>query len=111
MPGFSRQIQEQLALLVGTHRRKIRPELYHEIVETGGLTLLRLCALLRLAVLLHHSRSREALPDIRLKSDGTVFELYFPRKWLQTRPLTREDFAGEAEVFSAIGFRLVTGEY
>jgi exopolyphosphatase/guanosine-5'-triphosphate,3'-diphosphate pyrophosphatase len=111
MPGFSRQDQEKLALLVGNHRRKIKPEQYHELMEAGGLTLLRLCVLLRLAVLLHHSRSREATPALRLKSDGLKFELRFPKGWLETHPLSQEDFAGETEIFSALGLSLSVGEY
>lgn len=111
MPGFSRQVQESLALLVGAHRRKIRPELYNEIMESGGLTRLRLCALLRLAVRLHHSRSRETLPALRLVASDMRFELLFPAGWLPAHPLTQEDLAGEAEVFSTIGLKLVTGEY
>lgn len=111
MPGFSRQVQERLALLVGVHRRKIRPEQYNEIMENGGLTLLHLCALLRLAVRLHHSRSRETPPELRLKSDGTKFELRFPQGWLTAHPLSQEDFLGEAEVFSTIGLNLLIAEY
>lgn len=110
MPGFSRQVQERLALLVGAHRRKIKPELYNEIMEAGGLTLLRLCALLRLAVVLHHSRSREPLPEIRLLADDMRFELRFPVDWLSAHPLTQADLAGEAEVFSAIGLKLLVSE-
>lgn len=110
MPGFSRPTQERLALLVATHRRKIKPEQYNAIIETGGLTLLRLCALLRLSVLLHHSRSREIPPETGLKSDGLHFELQFPKDWLEAHPLSREDFAGEAEVFAAIGLQLALGE-
>lgn len=106
MPGFSRRTQERLALLVGAQRRTIKPEQYHEIIETGGLALLRLCALLRLSVLLHHSRSRIKLPDISLRSDGVFFELKFPENWLKTHPLTREDFAVEANVFSSAGLQL-----
>lgn len=111
MPGFSRQTQERLALLVSTHRRKIKAENYNEILETGGLTLLRLCAILRLSVLLHHSRSRDEPPWLRLKSDGLQFELQFPKSWLDAHPLSREDFAGEADVFSTIGFQLRISEY
>ncbi len=111
MPGFSRQTQERLALLVGTHRRKIKAEHYNEILEAGGLTLLRLCAILRLAVLLHHSRSREAPPLLRLRSDGIVFELQFPRGWLDAHPLSRADFALEADVFAAIDLKLAISEY
>lgn len=106
MPGFSRRNQERLALLVGTHRRKIKPEQYNEIIETGGITLLRLCALLRLSVLLHHSRSRSTPTDIFMKSDGVFFEIKFPKNWLEAHPLTREDFSAEADIFSAIGLRL-----
>ncbi|MDI1301696.1 MAG: exopolyphosphatase [bacterium] len=106
MPGFSCLTQERLALLVATHRRKIKSEQYNEIIETGSLSLLRLCALLRLSVLLHHSRSRETPPDIHLDTDGLSFELQFPRNWLERHPLTREDFSAEAETFSAIGLQL-----
>jgi len=106
MPGFSCLTQARLALLVATHRRKIKSEQYNEIIETGSLSLLRLCALLRLSVLLHHSRSREVPPDIRLKSDGLFFELHFPKNWLEKHPLTREDFTAEAETFAAIGLKL-----
>ncbi|MGH8492019.1 MAG: exopolyphosphatase [Moraxellaceae bacterium] len=111
MPGFSRQTQERLALLVGTHRRKIKAEHYNEILETGGLTLLRLCAILRLSVLLHHSRSRETPPLLRMRSDGIVFELQFPRGWLDAHPLSREDFAQEADVFAGIDLKLLIAEY
>lgn len=111
MPGFSQQTQDRLALLVATHRRKIKTEQYNEIIETGGLRLLHLCVLLRLSVLLHHSRSREALPGIRLKSDDLVFELKFPKNWLETHPLTRADFSSEAEVFAAIGLGLTIAEH
>ncbi|MDF3030569.1 MAG: exopolyphosphatase [Moraxellaceae bacterium] len=111
LPGFSRPNQERLALLVGAHRRKIKPEQYNEMSEAGGLTLPRLCALLRLAVVLHHSRSREPLPDIRLECGEMKFELRFPEGWLARHPLTREDLATEAESFAALGMRLVTSEY
>lgn len=112
MPGFSRQVQEHLALLVGNHRRKLKAEQYNEIMEAGGLTLLRLVALLRLAVLLHHSRSREEAPAVRLGvGDGLKFELQFPRGWLAAHPLSQEDFAGEAEVFAGIGLKLALNEY
>lgn len=111
MPGFSRQTQERLALLVSTHRRKIKAEHYNEILETGGLTLLRLCAILRLAVLLHHSRSRETPPLLRLRSDGIVFDLQFPKGWLDAHPLSREDFTQEADIFAGIDLKLLISEY
>ncbi|MCD6061457.1 MAG: hypothetical protein K0S16_1768, partial [Moraxellaceae bacterium] len=65
----------------------------------------------RLAVVLHHSRSREPLPDIRLECGEMKYELRFPEGWLARHPLTREDLATEAESFAALGMRLVTSEY
>lgn len=110
MPGFSQQAQARLSLLVGSHRRKVKAEQYNGILEAGGLTLLRLCVLLRLAVLLHHSRSRDALPGIRLKTDGLAFEMVFPAGWLDRHPLTREDLNEETGVFTALGLSLSVSE-
>lgn len=107
MAGFSQPVQEKLALLVGSHRRKIKPEHYNAIVEAGGLTLLRLCLLLRLSVLLHHSRQRDPLPAIRLKTDGLCFTLSFPRGWLASHPLLAQDLEEEIEIFTSVGTTLV----
>jgi len=110
MPGFSRQTQESLSLLVGAHRRKIKPEHFSEALNVGGVSLVRLLLLLRLAVLLHHSRSRDELPDIVLHSeDGERFELGFPRNWLDRHPLTRVDLEEEAAQYTALGLQLVVG--
>jgi exopolyphosphatase/guanosine-5'-triphosphate,3'-diphosphate pyrophosphatase len=107
MPGFSRQTQEALALLVGSHRRKVKTELYNEMLMTRGLVPLLL--LLRLAVLLHHSRSRDELPELSLQSDGQRYELSFPRNWLDRHPLTRVDLEEEAGQYTALGLQLVVG--
>jgi len=106
MAGFSQPVQAQLALLVGSHRRKLRPEQFNAIVDAGGPRLLRLCLLLRLAVLLHHSRRREPLPAIHLHTDGLRFELSFPAGWLAGYPLLAQDLAEEMEVFASVGTSL-----
>lgn len=106
MAGFSQPVQARLALLVGSHRRKIKPEQYNAIVEAGGLTLLRQCLLLRLAVLLHHSRRREHLPPVRLRTDGLHFTLAFPGGWLGNNPLLAQDLLEEIEVFASVGMTL-----
>lgn len=107
LPGFSRPVQEKLSLLVGAHRRKIKPEQYNEMLAAGGLGLIRLGLLLRLAVLLHHSRSRDELPDLTLQSDGQVYELHFPKGWLEQHPLTRVDLEEEAALYTGLGLQLV----
>ncbi len=67
IPGFSQIDQNHLSHLVGHHRRKLRGDDKLEVQKFGGQKLLSLCLLLRLAVLLNHSRSDEMLPAIELK--------------------------------------------
>lgn len=67
IPGFSQIDQNHLSELVAHHRRKIKSEAKNETLRHGGMSLVYLCLLLRLAVLLNHSRSDEMLPAIELK--------------------------------------------
>lgn len=106
LPGFSRPVQEALALLVGAHRRKIKLEQQNDILATGGKTLLCLCLLLRLSARLHHSRSRDNLPMPSLSCHGNIFRLSLPAGWLDKHPLTRADLEEEAVVFSSLGLKL-----
>ncbi len=70
VPGFSQVDQARLSLLVGQHRRKLREEAQLQVMRSGGLRLQGLCLLLRLAVLLHHNRSDQHLPQVQLQMSG-----------------------------------------
>ncbi len=70
----------------------------------------RLCALLRLAVVLHRGRSSEPLPAITLHVDGQRLQLLFPAGWLAAHPLTRADLQIEAAMLSKAGFALRFGD-
>lgn len=50
------------------HRRKLRGDARADVAKAGGSKLVYLCLLLRLAVLLNHSRSDEMLPAIELSA-------------------------------------------
>lgn len=65
--GFSQVDQNYLSHLVAHHRRKLRADAKHDVMKVGGTKLLQLCLLLRLAILVNHSRSDEMLPAIELK--------------------------------------------
>lgn len=106
LPGFSRQAQEKLALIVGTHRRKIREEQKVDLSTAGGMPLLVLCLLLRVAVTMHHSRSRESLPRWRFQFRDGEFLLQFPKGWLERNPLTHADFQQEADWLETLGLVL-----
>ncbi|MBT8765855.1 exopolyphosphatase [Metapseudomonas boanensis] len=96
LPGFSRQDQQMLALLVRGHRRNIPQDKFAEFGDEGT-KLLRLCVLLRFAILFHHIRGTSAMPQVKLKADGNIFAVQFPKGWLEANPLTQADFEQEAQ--------------
>lgn len=106
MPGFSRQEQRRLACLIRGHRRKFPQSTIRELPEEERQSIRRLCALLRLAVLLHRSRTDAGLPDLCLRVKEDVLELQLEDGWLADHPLTRADLAQEAELLKAGGFSL-----
>ena len=70
IPGFSQIDQNHLSHLMAHHRRKLRGDARVDVMKVGGSKLIYLCLLLRLAVLLNHSRSDEMLPAIELSVDN-----------------------------------------
>ncbi|MDC8445154.1 MAG: exopolyphosphatase [Nitrosomonas sp.] len=106
LPGFSRQEQNQLAKLVRCHRRKFPLEELTAIPEAARLTITRLGILLRLAVLLHRSRSNSELPEIRIQTQMNKIHLHFPEGWLAGHPLTLADLQNEQDYLHAAGFKL-----
>lgn len=106
LPGFSRTEQALLATLVLNHRQKIRLNSFAELVERAQKPGLRLCVLLRLAVLLHRGRTDEQVPDVAIQVDGAKVALVFPDGWLEQRSLTRADLQKEAGYLEDAGFSL-----
>ncbi|HZJ92023.1 MAG TPA: exopolyphosphatase [Thiopseudomonas sp.] len=105
LSGFSRQDQQMLALLVRGHRRNIPKERFTEFGQDGQ-QLLRLCILLRFAILLHHIRGTQAVPDLQLTAKDNSLHICFPQDWLDNNPLTLADFNKEAGWLLRIGFTL-----
>ena len=106
MPGFSRTDQSLLAALVRGHRRKFPLDEFEALPSSMAVSAQRLCLLLRLAVLLHRSRSRRSLPPIQLEVAGPSIDLRFPAAWLEAHPLTRADLEAEAENLAKANYLL-----
>ncbi|HWV08526.1 MULTISPECIES: exopolyphosphatase [unclassified Pseudomonas] len=96
LSGFSRQDQQMLALLVRGHRRNVPKDKLADFGEEG-IKLVRLCVLLRFAILFHHIRGNQEMPAVRLKANDKSLEIQFPKDWLDANPLTQADFTQEAE--------------
>lgn len=106
MPGFSRDEQRLLALVVGGQRRKLSRESLLEPVPPWDRQALYLIVLLRLAVLLHRGRGRDEVPRIKLSARGKSLRLAFPARWLGGHPLTLADLQQEVQYLRAAGVRL-----
>ncbi len=106
MPGFSRQDQRGLALLVRVHRRKFAVAEFQFLPAPLAARLQRLSIVLRLAVLLHRNRSETALPELMFKPGKNSLDIVFPDAWLENSPLTRADLEQEARYLRAADFTL-----
>jgi exopolyphosphatase / guanosine-5'-triphosphate,3'-diphosphate pyrophosphatase len=106
LAGFSRQEQNKLAKLVRCHRRKFPLVEIAAIPENARLTITRLGILLRLAVVLHRSRSNNELPEIRTQAQTNKIHLCFPADWLDDHPLTLADLQTEQDYLQAVDIKL-----
>ena len=106
LAGFSREGQRVLAALVRAHRRRLPTELIDDLPEPMRRAVRRLAVLLRLAVVLHRSRSPEPLPELHVRSQKRSIDVQFPDAWLDERPLTRAELEQEAAYLAAADFKL-----
>ena len=106
MPGFSSLDQNQIAALVHGHRRKLTAELFADHSAPRRELLIRLCVLLRIAVLLHRSRSTTTIPEVRIEGNWSRIRLVFPAGWSDEHPLTRADLEQESDHLQGAGIRL-----
>lgn len=105
LAGFSRIDQQMLALLVRGHRRNIPVERFAEFGEEGD-KLVRLCIMLRFAILFHHIRGMQEMPEVEFVVGPRSLEAVFPPGWLAANPLTEADIAAEAQWLARVGYSL-----
>jgi len=106
LSGFSQQEQALLAALVQSHRGKFAKTLFKQLPADWVQMAQQLAIILRLSVLLHRSRSPEALPAFELKVIDTALTIQFPPGWLDNKALTAADLEQEAAYLSAAGVTL-----
>ena len=106
LPGFVKLEQRLVASLVTLHRRKLDDPFLDELPGSWRAPMFKLVVLLRLAALLHRSRSPTDLPAIALAPGKDSLELTFPQGWLDDNPLTVADLEQEIEWLRSRGFAL-----
>jgi exopolyphosphatase/guanosine-5'-triphosphate,3'-diphosphate pyrophosphatase len=111
LAGFTRNEQERLAALVFSHRGRLRPELFAPFREELRVGLVAAALLLRIARILHRSRSSRPLPawspKARSNGEGRVLALGIPQAWSGEHPLTRADLEEEGAHWRSLGYELV----
>jgi len=106
LAGFSRNEQQILSTLIRGHRRKLPVSAFQQLVRDHRDPTLRLCVLLRLAVLLQRER-QGILPDnYSLEAQGNRVVLRLPQQWVEDHPLTWADLERERSHLRAGGIAL-----
>jgi exopolyphosphatase / guanosine-5'-triphosphate,3'-diphosphate pyrophosphatase len=106
LPGFAGLEQGMLSKLVQFHRRKLDSLTLSDLPGAWREPVFRLIVLLRLAVLLHRSRSPTELPDFALAVAERRLEILLPPEWIGNNPLTAADLAQECSWLAAANFEL-----
>ncbi|MNU01266.1 guanosine pentaphosphate phosphohydrolase [compost metagenome] len=58
---------------------------------------------MRFAILFHHIRGTQAMPQVTLHAKGDNLDVQFPEHWLDENQLTQADFALEADWLTRVG--------
>lgn len=106
LPGFAWNEQRILACLVGSHRRKIRTDLFNDFHVGLHQSIKYLIALLRIAVLLNRDRIDGELPILEIKAGEESLDVIFPKGWLEEHPLTEIDLQQEKNYLKNIEITL-----
>ncbi len=107
LPGFSKEEQCWLSVLVRTHRQKLSPKLFEVLDARHRQAALYVCVILRLAVLLHRSHNEHAPRVERLKLGKNRLELRFAETNLaDKRPLLLADLEREQIFLTAVEMEL-----
>ena len=109
LSGFSYRDQMVLAVLVRCHRRQLASGIIQSLPKGLIEPVTRLVVLIRLAVLLHRSRSPAVLAEVPAMFQEQGVKLMFPEGWLDEHPLTRGDLELEQGYLEAIGYQLRFG--
>lgn len=96
IPGLSRREQHVLATLVRFHRRRYRATEFDLDIHE-----LRLCILLRLAVVLRRNRTDDELPPLFLSTNAKSVRIAISKEWLNTHRLTDLDLAEEEAMLAS----------
>lgn len=104
--GFTCLGQSILAVLVKTHRRKLSLSEFDAFKGEQRKKLIAVARILRIAVVLNHSRGAHVVAEPQAWVKGDCLCLSFPEGWLDHYPLTASDLSQEADYQKSAGLKL-----
>lgn len=107
LPGFTRQDQQILAMLVLNHRRKIRDQGLEDIQTHLHEKVMRLVLILRVAVISNRFRHDHVMCEFSALAEGNRLRLTFPEGWLEQQPLLLAEFEREQAAWERVGHELL----
>lgn len=110
LPGFSREEQYALAVMVRGQRRRFPTNYIKQMPKDTQLMTQRLTVLLRLAMVFNRGRSIVGATPIKVQVSEKRIKLLLPFGWLSEHPLTEADLLREVAYLQDIDLRLSIGE-
>ncbi|NRF24460.1 exopolyphosphatase [Vibrio coralliilyticus] len=107
MPGFNREQQTVLAMLVRFQRKALKLHEMEEFTLFKKKHIIGVIRILRLAILLNGQRNEDALPKLMLSIDGDTWTLSSDDdEWLEHNKLLHADLMTEQEYWNNAGWVL-----
>lgn len=105
MPGFSRQDQNMLGLLLRMHRGKIKKKQFEDMPRKHKRSPF-LLTILRLSVMLARGRDQVSLEKLTAIKNAKQIDLVFQENYLENHPLTVADLEQEKKEIAKLGYEL-----
>ena len=106
LPGFSREEQHALAVIVRGQRRSFPRKELRKLPDELQQSTERLTILLRLAMVFNRGRSENTDTIVKLTVKEQGLRLGLPAGWLDEHPLTGADLSRESDYLKEIGIKL-----
>ncbi len=106
LPGFTHEQQSMLALLIRGHRRSMPGLAFRAFDPEPAQKLLRLVALLRLAVILERSHNDADSPKVAISVDEDHVQVSCGPGWLEAHPLSLSELRVERAQQATAGITL-----
>ena len=106
LPGFNREQQDVLAILVRLHRKRLDLSVIPELRYWSGNRLMKLIRILRIATVLRIGRQEKQIPNFSIQSTNDDIRLVFAKNTLKRQPVMTLDLREEIKRQADAGYTL-----